>query len=253
MKRKRSYAMKNISFDLSSRDLHILAMAFMLADHMWAALFPNQSWLTCIGRIAYPIFAFLLVEGFFHTHDFKKYLLRMLGFAVVSEIPFNLLYSGVAVYPYHQNVMWTFAIALCAMYLAEMSRKKNPTWLHCLLCFVIVAASSLIATVAGTNYFAAGILTVFVFYFFRGRKWWCFLGQAAALYYLNMEILGGFYYDVTVFGLHLEVIQQGFALLALIPIWLYRGRKGESGKAFQYFCYGFYPVHCLILGILQIL
>lgn len=80
-------------FDLSAAALHILAMAFMLLDHLWATLFLSQEWMTCVGRLAFPIFAFMAVEGYFHTHSFKKYAQRMLIFAVLSEIPATAAYE----------------------------------------------------------------------------------------------------------------------------------------------------------------
>ena len=70
-------------FDISAAVLHILAMVLMLMDHLWATLLPAQDWLTCAGRVAFPIFAFMSVEGYFHTHNFKKYAQRMLLFAVL--------------------------------------------------------------------------------------------------------------------------------------------------------------------------
>lgn len=106
-------------FDLSSATLHIMAMIFMLMDHLWATIFPAQEWLTCVGRVAFPIFAFMTVEGYFYTHNFKKYLTRMFIFALLSEIPFDLMYGGTIFYPYHQNVIWTFIVGLIGIYLIE--------------------------------------------------------------------------------------------------------------------------------------
>ena len=86
--------------------------------------------------------------------------------------------------------------------------------------------------------------------FFRGRKWWCLLGQFPTLYWINIELLGGLMYPVQLFGVKFEFCQQGLALLALIPIWLYRGRQGYHSKLFQYSCYAFYPVHMLVLVLI---
>ena len=97
---------------LSALGLKLLAMALMLCDHLWASVASDQAWFTHIGRIAFPIFAFQIAEGFARTHDRKRYLLRMLVFAAVSEVPFNLFYAGTAVYPFHQNVMFTFVLAI---------------------------------------------------------------------------------------------------------------------------------------------
>ena len=91
------------TFDISVAMLHIIAMTFMLMDHLWATLLPAQDWLTCVGRLAFPIFAFMAVEGYFHTHSFKKYILRLLLFAVLSEIPFDLMYGGTWFYPFLWN------------------------------------------------------------------------------------------------------------------------------------------------------
>lgn len=239
--------------DVSSATLHILGMLFMLLDHMWATITPSQSWMTCVGRIAFPIFAFLLVEGYYHTRNLKKYMMRMLIGAVISEIPFNLMGNGEIFFPYHQNVMWTFLLALCVMACIDKVKATGSPWKY----YAAAVGFSLLGVILGfvcyVDYYGMGIATVLVFYFFRGKKWWCYLGQFAFLYWINMEALGGFYYPVTIFGMYFELIQQGFALLALIPIWLYNGRQGHHSKAFQYFCYGFYPGHILILAIAMLL
>ena len=242
-----SSASKN--FELTAAVLHIIAMTLMLMDHLWATLLPAREWLTCAGRVAFPIFAFMAVEGYFHTRNFKKYILRMLLFAVLSEIPFDLMYGGIWFYPVHQNVLWTFLLGLLGVWLMEQVRKKGKTWMYLLVCVLVVPAGLVLGTLCMVDYYGVGILTVFVFYFLHGRKWWCFLGQLAALYWLNVELLGGLMYPVQLFGMEFELCQQGLALLALIPIWLYCGRQGYHSKPFQYLCYAFYPVHMLLLVV----
>lgn len=242
-----SSASKN--FELTAAVLHIIAMTLMLMDHLWATLLPAREWLTCAGRVAFPIFAFMAVEGYFHTRNFKKYILRMLLFAVLSEIPFDLMYGGTWFYPVHQNVLWTFLLSLLGVWLMEQVRKKGKTWMYLLVCVLVVPAGLVLGTLCMVDYYGVGVLTVFVFYFLHGRKWWCFLGQLAALYWLNVELLGGLMYPVQLFGMEFELCQQGLALLALIPIWLYRGRQGYHSKPFQYLCYAFYPVHMLLLVV----
>lgn len=233
--------------DLSAAALHILAMAFMLMDHLWATLLPAQEWLTCVGRIAFPIFAFMAVEGYFHTHNLKKYLLRMLIFAVISEVPFDLMYGGTWFYPVHQNVIWTLMMGLVGIHLMETVRKKKSTFVYILVSAIVVILGGLLGTLSMVDYYGMGVLTVFIFYFFRGRKWWCLLGQMLALYWVNVELLGGLMYPIRLFGMEFELCQQGLALLALLPIWLYRGRQGYHSKPFQYFCYAFYPSHMLVI------
>ena len=102
----------------------------MVSDHLWNIFFPNQVWLYVIGRLAFPIFTFMIVEGFFRTKNRKKYLIRIFIFAIISEIPFNL-FSSLAIrevimlfYPYN-NVLWTFLIALCGLSLLEKIEKSK--------------------------------------------------------------------------------------------------------------------------------
>ena len=233
--------------EISAAALHIIAMTFMLMDHLWATLLPAQDWLTCIGRIAFPVFAFMTVEGYFHTHNLKKYMLRLLLFALLSEIPFDLMYGGTWFYPIHQNVIWTLLMGLLGIHLMETVHKNQKRWVYVLTAFVTVVLGMIFGTLCMVDYYGVGVLTVFAFYFFRGRRWWCLLGQFLALYWLNVELLGGLMYPVQLFGAEFEVCQQGLALLALIPVWLYRGRQGYHSKPFQYVCYAFYPVHMLVL------
>ena len=196
-------------FDLSAAALHILAMAFMLMDHLWATLLPAQEWLTGVGRLAFPMFAFMAVEGYFHTRSFKRYALRMLAFALLSEIPFDLMYGGTWFYPVHQNVIWTLLIGLLGIHLMEKVRQKGKTWCYVLTCVGVTVLGAILGTVGMVDYYGAGVLTVFVFYFFRGRAWWKLLGQIVALYWINVQMLGGQLYPVSLFGVEFELCQQG--------------------------------------------
>ena len=242
---------QNSKLQISSAGLHILAMGLMLCDHLWAMLFPAEEWLTCIGRIAFPIFAFMVAEGYSHTHNLRRYLLRMLLGALLAEIPFDLMYSGSIFYPFHQNVLWTFLLSLLLIALIEKIKSRFRPMAAVLLSAAATILGFVIGYIAMVDYYGIGILTVLMFHFFRKRSWKNRLCQFICLYILNVKLLGGYYYVVQMFGFEIEVVQQGFALLALIPIWLYQGRQGIRNRFFQYFCYAFYPVHMLLLFVVR--
>lgn len=235
---------------IDSFTLHILAMLFMLCDHLWATLFPAQEWMTCVGRLAFPIFAFMIAEGCYYTSNVKKYMLRLFLFAIISEIPFNLIMGSSVFYPFHQNVLWTFLLGVLSIQIIEKAKKKQKKWISFFVVCLVLLMDCLLGTITMVDYNAAGILTVLLFYFFRKKTWISFAAQLVGLYYLNVVMLGNLYYPVTILGHHFEIAQQSFALLALIPIWLYHGEQGYHSKWFKYFCYAFYPVHLLILVVI---
>ena len=243
---------QNWKFDISSFTLHVLAMGFMLCDHTWATLLPSEEWLTCIGRIAYPIFAFMIVEGYTHTHDLHRYMLRILLWACLSEIPFNIMYGGSVFYPYHQNVLWTFLESLLLIILIEKCRTHFKKVLATALSAGIIVLGFILGYATMVDYYGIGVLTVLTFYFFRGRTWKIRLIQFICLYILNVELLGGYCYIFHIFGHDIEFAQQGFAMISLIPIWLYKGRQGFHNKIFQWACYAFYPIHIIILILLSL-
>lgn len=238
---------------ISSFTLHVIAMLLMLCDHLWATVLSQYEWLTCVGRIAYPIFAFMLVEGYFHTHNLKKYLGRLLFWAVLSEIPFNLMYGGSPLYPYHQNVLWTLLLGLLLITGIEKIRQKGKPLLTIIIFLLSAAAGFILGTIAMVDYYGCGVWMVLLFYLFRGRKWWCLLGQLAGMLWINAELLGGLLIPVQVFGHEIFIAEQALACLALIPIWLYKGKQGPHNKIIQIIFYAFYPVHMLILALAALL
>jgi len=244
---------KRSRIELSSMGLHILAMFFMLCDHLWGTIVPGNDWLTCIGRISFPIFAFMIVEGYFHTKNLKKYVYRLLLFAVLSEIPFNLAMGSRVFYPIHQNVLWSFLISLGLIQLNEKAKATQKIWIQLCTGCATVVLGYIAGLLTMVDFYHAGILTVLVFYFFRQRKWWSFIGQFICLWHINTEMLGGLAYEISLWGKTYFFVRQGFAMLALIPIWLYRGKQGYHNKITQFACYAFYPLHLLVLGILKLL
>lgn len=241
---------KSVRF-INSFWLHILAMTIMLVDHMWGTVMHGNRWMTDLGRLAFPIFAFMLTEGYFHTKNLKKYFLRLFIGALISEIPFNYMMGGYFLDPFEQNVMWTFLISLACIHFTEKLRKKSlPLGIVCGI--LIFGLGALLGFVTFVDYFGYGVLMVGVFYAFRGKKWWQLLGQAAGLAFINFVLFKGMIIDVTVFGKTFEMVQQGFAVFALLPIWLYNGQKGPGGKPFQIICYLFYPVHILALSLMAL-
>ena len=241
-----------LKLETSSFSLHIMAMAFMLCDHLWGTSFVNHEIFTCIGRLSFPIFAFMIVEGYFHTSNLKKYVKRLFLFAILSEIPFNLVMGSSLFFPIHQNVLWSFLISVGLIHWNEKAKAKH-VWKRVLLGIATVCIAYIGGIITFVDYYHSGILMVLTFYFFRGKKWWCYLGQLLCMWYINCELLGGFGYEINLLGDTYFIARQSIALLALIPIWLYKGKQGYHSKTLQSFYYVFYPLHLLILGILKLL
>ena len=107
---------------LTGNQMKIIGLVAMTCDHVGLQLFPDVMFLRILGRLAFPIFAFQAAQGYHHTHDFKGYCKRLALFALVSEIPFNLAMGSSWSYPIHQNVLWSFLIALALIHLNERDK-----------------------------------------------------------------------------------------------------------------------------------
>ena len=196
--------------------------------------FPSALWMRVIGRIAMPIFAFCIAEGFRYTHDRKKYLLRLGAFAVISELPFDLAFTGTIDWS-HQNIMLTFFLAVLALILFDYccSSGENKKALRVAAGCAPVLAICIAAVLLGTDYTLFGILTVWIFYITRKLQH-------------PFRALSGV-------GLMALMRTKGVNLgtgLAFIPLVLYNGKKG---KGLKWLFYVFYPGHLLILFLLHML
>lgn len=233
---------------LDGFQLKLLAMTCMVCSHISTTILWGTHWLDCIGRLAFPIYAFLLAEGFRHTKNFKKYLVRMFLFALAAELPFNLMSEGGVFYPFHQNVLFTFCLSLLMMAWIEKAEDKSRSR-FALRAVLAAVTGYLLGFITFVDYFGYGVLMVLLFYLFH-EKVYGWAVELAAMIYINWEMIGGLVFPTVILGREIDIPQQGFAILALIPIWLYNGKQGPHSKGIQYVWYAFYPAHMLVLWLL---
>lgn len=210
--------------------LKVIAMVSMVFDHVGDNFFPDFIWMRVIGRIALPIFAFCVAEGFIHTHDRGGYLRRMAIFACVSEIPFDLVTSGKLLEFSHQNIMVTFAWAILGLICFEkitVHRTRNTVFLGLLFLLLFGAFSAPLRM--DYNILAVGL--IFIFALLRKMLLWKKNLIAMVCHALLRNV--GIYW---------------FGLLGFLPIFLYNGKRGAGLK---WLFYIFYPGHLLLIWALR--
>lgn len=231
---------------LSGSTLKIIAIVTMLIDHIGATIIEDimysypgyeQALVTVyfimrtIGRLAFPIFCFLLVEGFFHTRDVKSYAIRLALFALISEVPFDFTFNHSIIEFSYQNVFFTLLIGLLMMWALEYINERfvYDRTVHIALYMAITMVASLLANFLKCDYGSLGIFVILLMYIFRNNRLIQTISVCAAFVILARFSL------------------QSLAGLAFIPINQYNGKKGLSLK---YLFYAFYPIHILILGLI---
>lgn len=228
----------------SSFGLKYIALITMAIDH-GTLIFLTYGTLAYtigrdIGRIVFPIYCFLLVEGFFHTSNRRAYLGRLSLFALISEIPFDMalyhfpLVTDLSILSGHQNVFFTLALGFLAMLLIEEHRSKGP-----LISCVIGAGAMFLAEFLQTDYGFIGVMVILLFYLYKHAA-----SAKPPLYRALFPIL-----PLLAYG--------NFCVLLAVPaLTLYNGQKGSAlpgGKTFpgaKHFFYIFYPVHLALFSIL---
>ncbi len=234
---------------LDAMSLRLLALGLMLLDHLWATVIPGNMWMTYLGRLAFPIFAFQVTEGFFHTSDRRRYMMRLLLFGLIAEVPFDYMMVSSPFFLFHQNVMFTLALGLWMIGSLDRLRQEH-TVKQGIKTALVLAVASLIALIGFVDYGVMGVWTVVLFYLFRGfRGAW--IGQLIAMVLLNIVWFQGESLVFMLAGREIWFPTQGFAVLSLILIWLYNGEKGSYGKVMQTVSYWFYPVHMLVLHFIR--
>ena len=225
-------------FQINGAVLKYIAFISMFIDHFNKAIITPKlnyqqplvfisSLFDIIGRIAFPIFAFMIVEGFYKTNSRWKYLRNLLIFAVISEIPYDMFQSKVFVNNRSQNIMWALALGLFTLIIVDKLKEKiknKYTWL--ILSILIVGVNAIIATLLSFDYDYYSIIIIFILYLFYDKR---LVGSLIS---------------------YLVIIKEVYAILGFAVINFYNGEKGKQNKWFNYL---FYPVHLLILGICRFL
>ena len=230
---------KKVQF-LSGAWLKLIAIVSMLADHVNKSLiYPYlkssdgflaivSNTFDIIGRIAFPLFCFMLVEGYFKTRSRLKYLLNLLIFGVISEVPFDMFTTASFFNMNWNNVMFTLALVLVTIWIIDTLKNKmksKPRVLWFLVSFLIVAVMCAVSMYLALDYEHHAILIGYFFYLFH-----------------NMPVFA------IPFG-YASMFKEPWALLGFGLTLTYNGERGRQSKMLNYW---FYPVHLLILGILRL-
>lgn len=233
------YGFVGSPFGISGSTLKLIACATMLIDHAGAAVVDTiifkspiryhdpqtlhklqtlYQWMRGIGRLAFPIFCFLIVEGFFHTRSIRKYCTRMFLFALISEFPFDYALKASVPFWQKQNVYFTLLISLLCLWLLDLLR--GMPWIQ----FFAISASMSLANAMMTDYNYKGVFLIVMLYFFHDHRLYQSVAGAAAIAW------------------------ERWAPLSFILCFFYNGKRGLR---LRYFFYLFYPVHLIVLGIIR--
>ena len=212
--------------------LKSIAVCSMLLDHTGAVLFPELIWLRYVGRIAFPIYCFLIVEGFVHTRNLAGYMMRLMIFGLLSEVPFDIAFYNTIVYIDYQNVFWTLLIGLFAVSFMSLVRIKDIR--ICIPVQILIAVPfGIIAQLAHTDYRWVGVAMRSVMYLFRQTE--------------PFRIVGSTVLMLPAFSTSIEYI----GALAFIPLHFYNGKRGVDNQLMKWAFYLFYPLHLIALSFIR--
>lgn len=218
------------SWGLSSAGIKLIAFSIMLIDHIGAILLPDVSALRIIGRFGFPLFAFMTAEGVRHTHDIRKYAIRLLLLAVISEMPYDLARTGTIFSSREQNVGWTLFASSIAAWLVLKIGKED-----------IVKGITAAITAAVLLGFILGCLV---------NSDWGFFGPAFIIAYtFPGDIAGAAAGTGLSFALYKFPMNISAGAGAITPLFC-NGTRGYDAKWFRIASYAFYPAHFLILALI---
>lgn len=223
--------------------LKIIAVISMLLDHVGRILLGNNLVFRILGRIAFPLFAFFIAEGWKYTRSRKKYVLWLSAFALISQVPYALIFKW-----YKFNIIFTFLYAILMIVLIELLKKetKMPSIVKNLLItisLVTLLGALILADVFGiVDYGLIGVLLILNFYFIKSKLKYLTGALLIALFAIRIVLFDGVLFENFI-GL--------FALISIALLLFYNGKKGSLNL--KYFFYVFYPAHLMVLWIISLI
>lgn len=225
MKRLRS------NLGISQEWLKLIACVTMLIDHIGAIFFPQLQWLRIIGRLSFPLYCFLLSEGVHHTRSPLKYGLRLLMVALLTELPYDLLFRGEFTWA-KNSVMVTLLLGFGA----GVCMKGKPLWKQALWALPFI----LLGRYCNGTYGMYGVVMIVMFCATRNLPHGLAV-QSALMVLLSLRMA----------GFPARVGIQIYAVAAMVPICLYSGEKRSNSKALQWVFTLFYPLHIILLLLIK--
>ena len=235
-----SYAVKEGTVAYSGVKQSLLLWVVEHDCVLWA-LSDGMHW---VGRLAFPLFCFLIVQGFLHTRSKAKYALRLAVFAVISEIPYDMAFSGCVLSFKNNNVFFTLLTGLLMIWgiTAAMQRidnlsclknkngLRNGIYAGVVLVFAL-AASFLVSVAFDSSYGASGVLTILIIFLLQRHPVLALVLSTFVLAVLNFSFV------------------QLFALPSALLVAMYNQQRGRPMKYFFYFVY---PAHLLLFALIAV-
>jgi len=216
--------------------LKIIAIISMLIDHIGAYILPNIIWFRVIGRLAFPIFAFFIAEGWKRTKSRKKYIINLTIFAIISQIPYILLTNALKL-----NILFTFLISLWLISIIQTIKNRQYENILLLICILLVLFLADIGNIV--DYGILGIALVLIFYYIPNRNR-AIIPASLILILLSLR-------TAISYNFALQGFNQFASLLSLILIYFYNNIPGS--RKLKYFFYIFYPLHLLVIYLIKII
>ena len=226
--------------------LKTIALVAMLIDHSAVAFLDTfPFWFRAVGRLAYPIFAYLLAEGFRHTKAPEKFLMRLLVFALISEIPYDLVMGNVVNFAANTNIFYTLFLGGMAICLYERFKERRGWQTMAVLAAILPTA--ILAEILSADYGGMGVLFIFTMYAIKPMT-------------LRLTAMGAFtltQFIPLVMAHSLSIAAKSEYLLmipfALVTVGLIAMYNGERGRKAKWLFYWAYPAHLAVLALIRVM